>query len=69
MAEMLEEIRPKSKPAWRSNMVDMNYDEYYEDAWADLYDNKYLRIVKKKKEEDQGKKISESSYIEDRVER
>uniref|UniRef100_A0A915J495 Uncharacterized protein n=1 Tax=Romanomermis culicivorax TaxID=13658 RepID=A0A915J495_ROMCU len=24
MAKMLEEIRWKSKPAWRSNMVDMN---------------------------------------------
>uniref|UniRef100_A0A915KI75 Uncharacterized protein n=1 Tax=Romanomermis culicivorax TaxID=13658 RepID=A0A915KI75_ROMCU len=24
-------------------MVDMNYDEYYEDVPADLYDDKYLR--------------------------
>uniref|UniRef100_A0A915IIS1 Uncharacterized protein n=1 Tax=Romanomermis culicivorax TaxID=13658 RepID=A0A915IIS1_ROMCU len=43
MAEMLEEIRWKSKLAWRSNIVDMNYKEYYEDAPADSYDNKYWR--------------------------
>uniref|UniRef100_A0A915J9Y6 Uncharacterized protein n=1 Tax=Romanomermis culicivorax TaxID=13658 RepID=A0A915J9Y6_ROMCU len=43
MAKMLDEIRRKSKPAWRSNMVDMNYDKYHEDAPADLYDDKYSR--------------------------
>uniref|UniRef100_A0A915L0X0 Uncharacterized protein n=1 Tax=Romanomermis culicivorax TaxID=13658 RepID=A0A915L0X0_ROMCU len=46
MAKMLEEIRWKLKLAWKLNMVDMNFDEYYEDeyyAWADLYDDKYSR--------------------------
>uniref|UniRef100_A0A915KBL3 Uncharacterized protein n=1 Tax=Romanomermis culicivorax TaxID=13658 RepID=A0A915KBL3_ROMCU len=43
MAETLEEIRRMSKPVWRSNMMDMNYDEYYEDALANLYEDKYLR--------------------------
>uniref|UniRef100_A0A915IQZ4 Uncharacterized protein n=1 Tax=Romanomermis culicivorax TaxID=13658 RepID=A0A915IQZ4_ROMCU len=43
MAETLEEIRRKSKLVWRSNMVGMNYDEYYEDAPADLYEDKYWR--------------------------
>uniref|UniRef100_A0A915IBK1 Uncharacterized protein n=1 Tax=Romanomermis culicivorax TaxID=13658 RepID=A0A915IBK1_ROMCU len=27
MAETLDEIRQKSKPAWRSNMVDINYNK------------------------------------------
>uniref|UniRef100_A0A915HJ80 Uncharacterized protein n=1 Tax=Romanomermis culicivorax TaxID=13658 RepID=A0A915HJ80_ROMCU len=43
MAQTLDKIRRKSKPAWRSNMVDMNYDKYYDDAPAELYDDKYLR--------------------------
>uniref|UniRef100_A0A915KD78 Uncharacterized protein n=1 Tax=Romanomermis culicivorax TaxID=13658 RepID=A0A915KD78_ROMCU len=43
ITETLEEIGQKLKPASKSNMVDMNYDEYYEDARAELYDDKYSR--------------------------
>uniref|UniRef100_A0A915KGJ2 Uncharacterized protein n=1 Tax=Romanomermis culicivorax TaxID=13658 RepID=A0A915KGJ2_ROMCU len=43
MAEMLDEIRRKSKLAWKSNLVDTNFDNYYEDVRAELYDNRYSR--------------------------
>uniref|UniRef100_A0A915L6B0 Uncharacterized protein n=1 Tax=Romanomermis culicivorax TaxID=13658 RepID=A0A915L6B0_ROMCU len=43
MAEMLDEIRWKSKLAWKLNMVDMNFNEYYEDPPAELYDDRYSR--------------------------
>uniref|UniRef100_A0A915II55 Uncharacterized protein n=1 Tax=Romanomermis culicivorax TaxID=13658 RepID=A0A915II55_ROMCU len=46
MAETLEEIRWKWKPVWRSNMVDMNYDEYHKDTLTNLYDDKYSRHYK-----------------------
>uniref|UniRef100_A0A915ISK3 Uncharacterized protein n=1 Tax=Romanomermis culicivorax TaxID=13658 RepID=A0A915ISK3_ROMCU len=36
MVEILDEIRRKSKPAWKSNLVDMTFDEYYEDVPAKL---------------------------------
>uniref|UniRef100_A0A915J1W6 Uncharacterized protein n=1 Tax=Romanomermis culicivorax TaxID=13658 RepID=A0A915J1W6_ROMCU len=69
-------------------MVDMNFDEYYEDAPAELYEDRYsiryeaemvnwvgrqdqrdAQDRKKETEEQQQKKISESSYLENRVER
>uniref|UniRef100_A0A915J6E3 Uncharacterized protein n=1 Tax=Romanomermis culicivorax TaxID=13658 RepID=A0A915J6E3_ROMCU len=37
MEKTLDEIRLKWKPAWKSNLVDMNMDDYYEDAPAELF--------------------------------
>uniref|UniRef100_A0A915IRQ2 Uncharacterized protein n=1 Tax=Romanomermis culicivorax TaxID=13658 RepID=A0A915IRQ2_ROMCU len=34
MEKRLDEIRWKLKPAWKFNLVDMNMDNYYEDAPA-----------------------------------
>uniref|UniRef100_A0A915JC01 Uncharacterized protein n=1 Tax=Romanomermis culicivorax TaxID=13658 RepID=A0A915JC01_ROMCU len=36
MTEVLEEIRGKSKLAWKSNMVDMNFDQYYKEEYLSL---------------------------------
>uniref|UniRef100_A0A915JP34 Uncharacterized protein n=1 Tax=Romanomermis culicivorax TaxID=13658 RepID=A0A915JP34_ROMCU len=41
--ETLDEIRGKSKPGWKSNLVDMNLDNYYDDAPTELFDDPYLR--------------------------
>uniref|UniRef100_A0A915K9G1 Uncharacterized protein n=1 Tax=Romanomermis culicivorax TaxID=13658 RepID=A0A915K9G1_ROMCU len=38
---MLDEIRWKSKPAWKWILVDMNLEYYYEDTPAELYDDQY----------------------------
>uniref|UniRef100_A0A915JY79 Uncharacterized protein n=1 Tax=Romanomermis culicivorax TaxID=13658 RepID=A0A915JY79_ROMCU len=43
MMETLDEIRGKSKPGWKSNLVDMNLDNYYEDALTELFDDPYSR--------------------------
>uniref|UniRef100_A0A915KHJ8 Uncharacterized protein n=1 Tax=Romanomermis culicivorax TaxID=13658 RepID=A0A915KHJ8_ROMCU len=73
-------------------MVDMIFDEYYKDAPAELYDDRYSRRYEaemanwkkvkllinliesaqdheRETKEEQQKKISESSYLENRVER
>uniref|UniRef100_A0A915K4V0 Uncharacterized protein n=1 Tax=Romanomermis culicivorax TaxID=13658 RepID=A0A915K4V0_ROMCU len=39
----LDEIRGKLKPVRKSNLVDMNLDDYCEDPPAELYDDQYLR--------------------------
>uniref|UniRef100_A0A915L3N8 Uncharacterized protein n=1 Tax=Romanomermis culicivorax TaxID=13658 RepID=A0A915L3N8_ROMCU len=46
MAETLDEIERELKPVWKSNLVDMNFDEYYEDTLVELYNNKYSRRYK-----------------------
>uniref|UniRef100_A0A915KCJ8 Uncharacterized protein n=1 Tax=Romanomermis culicivorax TaxID=13658 RepID=A0A915KCJ8_ROMCU len=43
MTETLDEIRWKLKPAWKSNLVVMNMDDYFQDAPAELFDNRYSR--------------------------
>uniref|UniRef100_A0A915HRM7 Uncharacterized protein n=1 Tax=Romanomermis culicivorax TaxID=13658 RepID=A0A915HRM7_ROMCU len=43
MNEMLDEIRGSLKLAWKSNLVDMNIDNYYENALAELVHDRYLR--------------------------
>uniref|UniRef100_A0A915IMN0 Uncharacterized protein n=1 Tax=Romanomermis culicivorax TaxID=13658 RepID=A0A915IMN0_ROMCU len=39
IVEMLDGIRRKWKPVWKSDLMDMNFDDYYEDGPAELYDN------------------------------
>uniref|UniRef100_A0A915K7Y7 Uncharacterized protein n=1 Tax=Romanomermis culicivorax TaxID=13658 RepID=A0A915K7Y7_ROMCU len=39
MAKMLDQIRRKSKLAWKLNLVHMNFEDYYKDSLAELYDN------------------------------
>uniref|UniRef100_A0A915IV39 Uncharacterized protein n=1 Tax=Romanomermis culicivorax TaxID=13658 RepID=A0A915IV39_ROMCU len=46
MMEMLVKIRLKLRPAWKSNLVDMNMDDYYKDAPAELFDDQYSRRYK-----------------------
>uniref|UniRef100_A0A915IW92 Uncharacterized protein n=1 Tax=Romanomermis culicivorax TaxID=13658 RepID=A0A915IW92_ROMCU len=46
MDGMLDEIRGNLKPAWKSNLVDMNMDNYYGDASAELVHDPYLRHYK-----------------------
>uniref|UniRef100_A0A915JDP2 Uncharacterized protein n=1 Tax=Romanomermis culicivorax TaxID=13658 RepID=A0A915JDP2_ROMCU len=41
MGETLNKIRWKSKPSGKSNLVDMNLDDFYEDPPAQLYDDRY----------------------------